>query len=74
MIDVDKLYDLNAVADITSSPVPTVRKWAQTGEILAVKTGRAWKVRGDELQRMLNEGTRKPQKEPGADAGQEVTA
>ena len=73
-IEDNRLYDVATVADITATPASTVRRWTQSGEILAVKTGRAWKVRGDELKRLLNEGTRKPKQEPGANAGQEVTA
>ena len=73
-IEDNRLYDVATVADITATPASTVRRWTQSGEILAVKTGRAWKVRGDELKRLLSEGTRKPKQEPGADAGQEVTA
>ena len=69
-IEDNRLYDVATVADITSTPATTIRRWTQSGEILAIKTGRAWKVRGDELKRLLSEGTRPPRDEQQTNEGE----
>lgn len=76
-IEAGKLYDVQEVAAALSVPASSVRWWAQRDIVHGVKIGRAWRIKGEEILRIREEGTRKPkakQEPDSADAGEGATA
>lgn len=57
-VDVARLYSVSEVAQVVGMPQTSVRTWLDSGQLHGVKMGKVWRVHGDELQRLLREGTR----------------
>lgn len=63
-LEVEKLYSLQQVAEITGVKVSNLRYWANLGQIRAKKYGRAWMMSGANVQYFLDHGTEeKPEAE-----------
>lgn len=61
-LEMEKLYSLQQVAEITGVKVSNLRYWANLGQIRAKKYGRAWMMSGANVQYFLDHGTEeKPQ-------------
>lgn len=56
-IEINRLYTLPEVAEITGQKVSNLRYWAKRGQIRAVKTGRAWTLTGVALKHFIEHGT-----------------
>ena len=50
-----RLYNIKQVAEITGNKDTTVRYWARTGKIKAVKIGKEWKIPADEFERLFDQ-------------------
>jgi len=48
-----RLLSTEQVADTLAVRPKTVRRWIHTGELPAVKLHRQWRIRADELERLL---------------------
>ncbi len=48
-IEVEKLYKLSEVSDLTGIPHSTLRIYARTGELKTSRIGKLWRVRGADV-------------------------
>lgn len=52
-----RLLSTDEVAEVLAVKPKTVRRWIADGELPAVKLHRQWRVRVDELERLIDEAT-----------------
>ena len=51
-----KLYSIKQVAAILGLTTRTINRYIKGGSLPAVKVGGRWRIRGDALQRMVDDG------------------
>lgn len=51
----EKLYTTAEVANIVKVTEWTVREWCKAGTIPAIKPGRSWRIKEQDLKEFLNE-------------------
>ncbi len=54
----ETMYNAQKLAKFFGVSVKTVRKWCETGKLPAFKIGKEWKVRVEDLQRLINSKVR----------------
>lgn len=52
----EEFYTADELADYLKVSPQTVRAWIRSGQVKAVKLGRAWRVPVDEVRRVATEG------------------
>jgi excisionase family DNA binding protein len=60
----DSLLNIQQVADYLQLNQSTVYQWAQNGRLPAIKLGGRWRFRKADLDRWLDEQTRRPEALP----------
>ncbi|WP_319642653.1 helix-turn-helix domain-containing protein [Methanovulcanius yangii] len=51
-----EIYTVDEIAEILSITPMTVRRYINEGKIKAIKIARSWRIRRDELERIMEEG------------------
>lgn len=49
-----QIYDAEKLAKFFGVSVKTAREWCQSGKVPAFKIGKEWKIRVEDLQKLIN--------------------
>ena len=52
----EEFYTVEEMADYLKVSEQTIRLWIRTGKVKAVKMGRAWRIRSEEVRRVATDG------------------